>query len=343
MNAKISVIVPFYCTQETYFMRCMKSLLAEPITDIEIIIIDDGSPSEYLGIMKKFEADERVRIIHAPHAGVSSARNRGIQEAGAKWVMFVDSDDYVSSNSLQIILNDVEQYKGDVHLFGGGLDSQGSITSNTSFLKENHDYGSSKKEKIAIMESALTAGLLPEHYVQKFSYGAPYCKLFRREFLIRNELRFDEGVKFAEDTLFLLSVFQSASSIYFHDLFLYYYVDNVESATRKFRPGLSNDMDVFFERIWEFICANNLTAELGTAYYLRAQLEIGRVFSLEFFNPRNRVRNKKKEFKNFIGKEPYKTALAMNYLPGKSIKKALFWFVVKRGYGSVYRIAVKLV
>lgn len=342
MKAKISVVIPFYCTPQSLFERCMNSLLVEATKGLEIIVIDDGSPAEYIECLKKYEQNENLRVIYSAHGGVSVARNRGIRESTAEWVMFVDSDDYVDSSSLSSILNEVSQYDGDVHLFGGGSDSNGVIVNNTSFLKEDHDYGNDAGDKIAIMESALTAGVLPAGYIQKFSYGSPYCKLFRRDFLVGNKLNFDENVKFAEDTLFALNIYYAARSIYYHDLNLYYYVDNSQSATRKFRPGLSKDMDVFFEKIKNFISVNHLNTELDKAYYLRSQIEVGRVFSLEFFNTENKNTNRRKTYLAFIARDPYRTALNKNYMPGGGIKRRLFQYMIKRGYGEIYQALKKL-
>ena len=342
-DSKLSVIVPFYCTRESLFTRCMESLLAEPTPAIEILVLDDGSPAEHAATVDRYGSRDRVRVFHLPHGGVSAARNRGIAEAAARWITFVDSDDYVDSRTLQKIMNEIDSYEGDVHLFGGGFDSMGSVQYNTTFLQEGHDYGKDEQGKIAIMESALAIGVLPETCIQRFSYGAPYCKLFRRDFLIDNGLRFDEGVRFAEDTLFSLGVYRAAASIFYHEDTLYFYVNNSDSVTRRFRPGISKDMDIFFERVRAFLDDARLFAPLERAYYLRAQLEAGRAFTREFFNPNNTDPDRGQKYRAFIRQEPYRTAFEKNYLPGKNMRYRVYKLLVRHGCGTLYRIGLKLI
>ena len=314
MNDTISVIVPHYCIPKELFLRCVKSILMCASSDIEVLVIDDGSPEEYKESLNLVSQDPRVRIINAPHAGVSAARNRGIEEAKGKWITFVDGDDYLNSNTFSFIIEHLDQFTGDIEIFNGGLDVDGRIWINTNVLQEGYDYGASESDKRAVMESALAVGKLPEGYRQTFSYGAPYCKLLKRELLISNHLRFNTSVTFAEDVLFMLEVYQYASSIYFHDQVLYYYVNNSASVTRKFRPGISKDMDVFFEATKKLLDRYGLFEDLEKAYYLRAQFEVRRSYDLEFFNPQNTDPDAKKHFKEFISKEPYRTAVKRRYL-----------------------------
>lgn len=342
MNRMLSVVIPFYCTPENLFRHCMGSLLDNELANIEVIVVDDGSPAEKRGCLEDYVQDDRVRIIYADHKGVSAARNRGINEARGSYIMFVDSDDYVDKDTLCRIVDGLDDFSGEMELFGGGSDSAGKIVKNTSFLSEDHDYGKDLKQKIKIMESALSAGMLPKGYTQRFTYGSPCCKLFDREFLNKNGMRFDEGVKFAEDVLFLLHVYQAAQSIFYHDWFLYYYVHNSQSVTRKFRPGLSADMAVFFEKLKQFIEENALNRDLERAYYLRAEMEAGRCFTREFFNLSNTDKKAKKQYKAFIGKEPFKTGLKKGYIPKDSLRHKVYRFLVRHGYGGIFRLLQKL-
>ena len=331
MNNMISVIVPYYCIPEQLFLRCIRSILMCASSDIEVLVVDDGSPEEYQESLNLVCQDPRIRVINAPHAGVSAARNRGIEEAKGKWITFVDGDDYLNSSTFSIITEHLGQYTGDIEIFNGGSDNDGRIWINTNFLREDYNYGSSESDKRAVMESALAIGKLPEGYRQTFSYGAPYCKLIKRELLISNHLRFDTTVTFAEDVLFMLEVYQHASAIYFHDQVLYYYVNNTASVTRKFRPGISKDMDVFFEATKRLLNKYGLTKDLEKAYYLRAQFEVRRSYDLEFFNPQNNDPDARKHFKEFISKEPYKTALKRGYLTRGSIPNRFKFFLIEHG------------
>lgn len=342
MDYVISIVIPFYCTPKILFSKCMDSILAVNSDEIEIIVIDDGSPKDFYPVLESYLLYPQVKVIHIKNSGVSVARNRGITEASGKWVLFADSDDYMSTEALQKVLFYAKEHVGDIVIFSGGQDYSGKISYNTTFLKEGVNYASSAKDRLSIMESALAVGLIPKGYKQYFTLGAPYCKLIRTVFLRENDLKFDIYVKFAEDTLFSLNVYQKAEDIRFVNLNLYYYVFYPQSATRRFRPGLSVDMDVFFEHVATFLKKERIERELETAYYTRVQFEIGRALELEFFNPRNSNKNRKKEFKEFIGKHPYRTAIRKYYFERKDIKGKIKLFLIKNGYGRTLILLKKI-
>lgn len=343
MDISVSAIVPFYCTPEDLFCRCLDSLLSDGLAEeLEILVIDDGSPAPKADILKQWESVPGVRVIYAPHAGVSAARNRGIREARGRWITFVDSDDFLEAETFRQICREADSFSGDVELFTGGLYHDGAITPNTTFLKEGYNYAADDNDRNAIMESALSAGILPEGYIQMFSLGAPYCKLIRRDFLEKNSLSFDESVKFAEDTLFLLHVYDRAERVYFHNRFLYYYVSNSNSVTRKYRPGLSDDVSVFFDRIAAFLSDSHREKALERGYYARAQFEAGRCFAKEFFHRQNTDPDAKKKYKTFIAKKPFREAFRREYLPKGKVRQRIFRFLVKHGCGRIFRFVDRI-
>lgn len=110
----VSIIVPVY-NVEKYINRCVDSLCVQTYSNIEIILIDDGSSDDsgdlcdyYAGI------DERIRVIHKKNSGVSEARNQGISSAEGQYILFVDSDDYVSSNIIETLYNAIQKYSLDI-------------------------------------------------------------------------------------------------------------------------------------------------------------------------------------------------------------------------------------
>ena len=142
--------------------------------------------------------------------------------------------------------------------------------------------------------------------------------------------------------MFLLSAYIKANKVYYHDWHFYNYVDNKQSVTRKYRPGISRDMDVFFEKTKKMLIQNGLFSDLEKAYFLRAEFEVDRSFYLEFFNLQNKDKRARKEFKEFIRKEPYQTALLKEYLPRENYRQRIFRFLVKKGYGNIYKTILKM-
>lgn len=101
MGSKISVIVPVYNGEEC-ISRCVDSIILQSFTDWELILIDDGSVDASCLICDDYaRKDTRIKVVHKKNGGVSTARNRGIEEAHGEYVLFVDADDYLEDNYLQ--------------------------------------------------------------------------------------------------------------------------------------------------------------------------------------------------------------------------------------------------
>lgn len=114
---KLSIIVPIY-NVEHYLRKCVDSLLAQDISDYEIILVDDGSPDECPQICNQYaEQYSNIKVIHQENAGLSAARNSGIAVAQGDYIMFVDSDDYLQPNVLGILMEQVERDQLDVLRF----------------------------------------------------------------------------------------------------------------------------------------------------------------------------------------------------------------------------------
>ena len=111
---KLSIIVPIYGVEQ-YLRKCVDSLLAQDISDYEIILVDDGSPDSCPRICDEYAAaHENIRVVHRKNGGLSAARNSGIEVAQGEYIMFVDSDDYIEPNVLSGLLAQIERDNLDV-------------------------------------------------------------------------------------------------------------------------------------------------------------------------------------------------------------------------------------
>ncbi|WP_294404622.1 glycosyltransferase family 2 protein [uncultured Clostridium sp.] len=110
----VSVIVPIY-NVEKYLRKCIDSLINQTIKDIEIILVNDGSPDNSRAICEEYaEADKRIKIINKENGGLSSARNAGFNEAESDYILFVDSDDWINKNMIEILLNEIKKNNADI-------------------------------------------------------------------------------------------------------------------------------------------------------------------------------------------------------------------------------------
>lgn len=114
---KLSIIVPIY-NVAPYLRKCVDSLLAQDISDYEIILVDDGSPDECPQICDEYATTySNIHVVHQENAGLSAARNSGIAIAQGEYIWFVDSDDYVEPNVLGILIEQIERENLDVLRF----------------------------------------------------------------------------------------------------------------------------------------------------------------------------------------------------------------------------------
>lgn len=179
----ISVIVPVY-NVEKYLDLCIQSILAQTYADFELLLVDDGSTDSSAEICDKYaEEDSRVRVFHKENGGVSSARNMGLDNIRGEWVVFVDSDDWVENNYLSLLIDNSE----------------------TSFVLSSYIYDRPNKktyEQLIDTSFSISANNLTD-LLMKGAYMTPICKLYRRDIIQNNVIRFDTRISSGEDTLFV--------------------------------------------------------------------------------------------------------------------------------------------
>ena len=214
---KLSFVVPVY-NVEKYIVKCIKSLLEQDFDDYEIIVIDDGSPDNSINVLCNSVHDEKIIIVHQENKGLSAARNTGLKSSRGEYVWFFDSDDWASSNCLSKI---VEKLDGCDFLY---FNSHYSETDDTQSV-------------IPINNHSVTGR---EFSQKKYFYGAPNY-IFRKDFLIRNKLFFQEGL-FHEDNLFTPITIYFAKRIVEYESPVYHGYKRNDSITHTINPQRCYDL-----------------------------------------------------------------------------------------------------
>ena len=215
MKEKISFIVPVY-NVERYVERCIRSIMAQNYDNIEIIIIDDGSPDNSPAIVDRLAGeDRRIKVIHQRNAGVSAARNRGLDEAAGEYIIFVDSDDYIERGYASYFYHVIKSTSADM------------VFSRKCIFDDGTEYSSSLVEILSGEEACR------QLYLNKVGVGV--CnKIYKRPFLEQNRIRFNTEFWFAEGMTFNIECFSLCSKIAAVNRPFYHITTNAESATRKF-------------------------------------------------------------------------------------------------------------
>lgn len=237
MSIKVSVIVPVY-NVEKQLSRCLDSLLAQTYQDLEVLLVDDGSKDSSGKICDQYEKkDSRFRVFHKENGGLSSARNYAIPFVTGDYLLFLDSDDSLEPQTVQVCLEATENQKYDVVCFGYRhyMEDNGSVR----FIKES-GYSSmtvdSKEELFRQFTHLYQAGVL----------GYVTDKLIRTSCLKENNVLF-ERILLVEDSLFTLKLFPNLNNLRAIEGCFYNYFHRVgESVTLTFKK---ESFDCYFERI----------------------------------------------------------------------------------------------
>lgn len=219
-NPKVSFIVPVYNTQE-FLPRCLDSLLGQTCPDIEIVVVNDGSPDDSAAIIGKYACkDSRVCVVEKSNGGLSSARNAGMDVARGDIIDFVDSDDYVESNLAEFLVGTFAEEHPEIVVFGA--------------VCEPAELASKRIKQLLSPEACVFESFDP---VLLFSANAqPYVwrAAYSRELIERESLRFAENVRFAEDVVFQLESYPLSTKTVVAPDKLYHYVMQDKSLTHTF-------------------------------------------------------------------------------------------------------------
>lgn len=209
-SPKISVIVPIY-NAEKWLRRCVDSILAQTYTDLELLLIDDGSTDGSSAICDAYATlDTRVRVFHKPNGGASSARNVGLDNVHGEWITFCDSDDWVYSDWIENFnINNSERY--DLICQGIECDKP---------MSEGEECSSQYKYSFNFEGDIIKALNSLYHYK---ILGYTFIKAFRLNIIKEHGLSFDTNIKLQEDEVFLFQYIKFARSIRVYDKVGYHY------------------------------------------------------------------------------------------------------------------------
>lgn len=213
MNQKISVIVPVYNTKE-YLNKCLESIIRQTYTNLEIILIDDGSTDGSKTICECYEKkDKRIRFISKSNTGVSDTRNLGIKESTGEYISFIDSDDYIEPNMIEVLYKNIILYDADM-----------SVCAYRRKNRYNH------KKYIEITDNnEFMKNILRNNGPQGFLWN----KLYKTAIISHNEIFLDTDIYMCEDLLFNCNYLEKASTVIYTTEPLYNYINRRNSAVNE--------------------------------------------------------------------------------------------------------------
>ena len=248
MTHKISIIVPIYNT-EKYLRNCLNSIINQTYKNLEIILINDGSIDNSINICNNYKnKDNRIKIVDKTHSGVSDTRNIGIKKATGEYIGFVDSDDYIDKHMFEILLNNLENYNGDISMCN--LEETCDLDAQTTNFCDN-----------AIVYSKEKA--LKELLYDKNIGNYMTVKLFKKALF--TDITFPINVLY-DDIYVAYKLFSKSNKIIYNPTVLYHYFQRKDSIVNNITSTSIKDyLKAIFTRYYD-IKKNYSTLNLYNVY-----------------------------------------------------------------------------
>lgn len=248
---RFSIIIPIYNVGK-YISPCLDSICAQTYRDFEAIVVDDGSLDDAPTVCEEFaKKDSRIKVFHKDNGGVSTALNLGLEQAKGEWIYFVDGDDWIEANALELINENLEKYTElDILGFNNYYNEIKKEQKNKPLLPNEKILESKEIEKLAI------STIWPKWIERKYRYSLPvirgrWSKVFKRDLIYSNHLQYNPELTTGQDAFFVLECFLHASKVLLINEYLYHYRIYENSHIHRYRDK------------WEHVFARmNLTKEL---------------------------------------------------------------------------------
>lgn len=219
----ISIIVPIYKV-EKYLKKCIESILKQTYKNIEIILVDDGSPDNCGKICDDYkQMDKRIKVIHKNNGGLSEARNYGIRESRGDYLLFVDSDDFIAENICEILINNINKYSADMAICNFYY-----VFENKKAIKNEM----SSKKDVQVLEKE---NIIREYFLNySVDLNVAWNKLYKKDiFKGKNAILFPVG-KLHEDTYIMYKIYYNLNRLVRINKPLYYYRQRNDSIISSF-------------------------------------------------------------------------------------------------------------
>lgn len=262
MSDLVSIIVPIY-NVERYLDKCINTIVSQTYTNLEIILVDDGSPDNCPAICDQWaKKDSRIKVVHKQNQGLGMARNTGIEHATGKYICFFDSDDYIADTLVEKCIAAYKEHNADLVWY-----SMSDVDENAQVLSKA--LGSEVK---VYSDSDVKEKLLPQLMSHDYREGSPanfafsaWSGMFSMDIIRKNNLRFpSERVIISEDTYFLLEYYFYTNRVAVLDDILYFHYINTSSLTTTYKADRHSKNTYFFDEAVKLINKYDYSSEIHT-------------------------------------------------------------------------------
>lgn len=319
---KVSILVPVYKVPYKYLERCIESLINQTLHDIEIILVDDGSPDECGEICDTYaKKDSRIIVVHQKNRGLSSARNVAFNRSAGEYIMFLDGDDYVELNTCERAYEIAQKGNFDIVFWDVISEYKNSSKYNKTFQGGARAFRGDDCK------------LLQERVLDfNGKIAQVFAKMIRRDFLIQNEVFHEESLKQgAEGFIFNIKLFNNAQECYYLNEGLNHWVYNDDSISHT--ASMENNLLIIhcFEFIENYIKGASNSENLQKMVYTRILYVIVTTAITGCFSPTNKKKSsqKRKDFEKFLDEPIVQKSLELGNYNDIDKKRKIILFLIK--------------
>lgn len=319
---QVSVIIPVY-KAEKYLEKCVRSVLNQTFHDLELVLVDDGSPDHSSAMCDRFAVeDNRVHVIHQKNAGVAAARNAGLSVVCGEYVTFVDSDDFIEPDMYAAMMGIARKHDCDVVM----CDCIKEFGDHTEIYSHNIRPGYYDRKQL---ETEYFPHLLIMPNVEYPPTISNWLCLFRYDKDRESYLHYEEGIRYSEDLLFGAQMMYKAQSFYYMKgrTFYHYNCANQQSTTHTFVTDKWYDYKMLHQRIREYF-------ESCPEYDFREQIDkvllffvynaTGEILETKALSYQQKIKAVKNILQEEIVREMFKR-LTIRYLGISTKQRLLTW------------------
>lgn len=300
----VSVIIPVY-NAAPHLEGCIRSLISQKIEGSEFIFVNDGSTDNSRSIIEKFQSDDRIILINQQNQGVSAARNAGLRQASGTYIGFVDADDTIEPDMLDILVKQARHAQADIVVSRYVQHHDGQENISPAVFPEQQ-----------VLDSDYVKNNIIPYFIANEDLNAVWNKIYLRRLLDDHKILFPVGVPLGEDGLFNMQAFQNARTVYFTGFAGYHYCENQGSATRDF-ASKEYYRPIVDEYLRDYSMYENRNLDTEKINRLKAEKFLKKVVSLihEYADPANKLgfSTARKKVAQLVNDAVFREVIGQNY------------------------------
>ena len=313
----ISVVIPAY-NSEKCIENCINSVISQTHKNLELIVVDNNSTDKTPDIIKKNAgSDSRIRYIFCENTGVGHARNAGITAASGEYIFFLDSDDTLTCDTIEILYNSAKKNNLDI----AACNILYKDNNTGSPMEKKHESTIAMDSEIPVLFTKMLAS-----YVWYMVF-----KLFRRSILIENKIFFSDTLSVGEDLDFVIRVLEKSKAVCFIDTPLYIYNIAQNGLNLKYHENLYELKEALYNSVKKYLTHNNQSIE---NLYKNLTNDI---FALTV----NEIKSEKADFERLLGHNLTKELLNSGIFIKLSLSKKIFYICLKLKLKSALYLQAK--